>query len=364
MDPKHERLANFIRELHRRDGRGPADFPIRDGASESGKPALESISHPPSRGKSISDSSSLRSRSTPVPEQPTSGLTPEAAESFAKVLDQQPLSSDDIFHLESIILPALRPVFDIQDETYAPLPGDWDLLNRQRTALEPILRGVGRLQLTGHPSYTLVGTGFVCGPNAIVTNRHVAQIFVQGLENGQQLNFLSGVTCGMDMLAEVGSDSSLVMSVTRPVSVSAVWDIAVLHVDSLPAKVQPLPLASSSPAALEGGTATIIGYPSYDPYESFADQANIFRAVFDRKRLQPGKLNGRVDVPSFGRTVSAIAHDCSTLGGNSGSVLISVDSAQVVGIHFSGITHLSNYAVPVWELVNDPALNGYRANFV
>jgi hypothetical protein len=26
-------------------------------------------------------------------------------------------------------------------------------------------------------------------------------------------------------------------------------------------------------------------------YESFVDQANIFRSVFDKKRLQPGKLN-------------------------------------------------------------------------
>jgi endonuclease G len=132
----------------------------------------------------------------------------------------------------------------------------------------------------------------------------------------------------------------------------------------LPDGVTPLPLAGSPPAAISGGFATIIGYPSYDPYESFADQANIFRAVFDRKRFQPGKLNGCTDVPSFGRNVSAVAHDCSTLGGNSGSALISADIAQVVGIHFSGITHLSNYAVPTWELVADPAFAGQSLNFV
>jgi endonuclease G len=364
MDPKHKRLADFVRELNRRDGRGPADFPIADNHLEPRHGNLERFVLP-SRQEAPS-ANSLEPAEAPtspsVAHAPV--LTPEAAETFAKTLDNQELSAGDIVRLESIILPALRPAFDIQNETYAQLPGDWDLLNRHRTAIEPILRAVGRLQLIGHPSYTLVGTAFVCGPNTIVTNRHVAQIFVQGLENGQQLTYLPGVTCAMDMLAEVGSDASAKLNITRPVSVSSKWDIAVLHIESLPPNIQPLPLASSSPAAIEGGVATIVGYPSYDSYESFVDQANIFRAVFDRKRLQPGKLNGRVDVPSLGQSVSAIAHDCSTLGGNSGSVLVSVETAEVVGIHFSGVTHLSNYAVPSWELVNDPALRGQGIAFV
>jgi len=93
-------------------------------------------------------------------------------------------------------------------------------------------------------------------------------------------------------------------------------------------------------------------------------RANIFRAVFDRKRLQPGKLNGRKDVDSFGHTVSAIGHDCSTLGGNSGSALVAVDDLRVVGLHFCGVTHESNYAVPTWELLSDPAFAGQQLNFV
>ena len=358
MDPKHKRVADFVRELNRRDGRGPGDFPIAVSRVEPRRGNLERFVLPSQQ----ETSSSVPKHAEPAAEH-TPTITPEAAETFAKTLDNQQLSADDIVRLESIILPALRPVFDIQNETYAQLPGDWDLLNHQRAALEPILRAVGRLQLTGHPSYTLVGTAFVCGPNTIVTNRHVAQIFVQGLESGQQLTYLPGVSCAMDTLAEVGSDASVKLDLTRPVSVSDTWDVAILQVDALPPNIQPLPLAGSAPASLQGGLATIIGYPSYDPNESFVDQANVFRAVFDKKRLQPGRLNGRVDVPSFGRTVSAIAHDCSTLGGNSGSVLISVETAQVVGIHFSGTTHLSNYAVPSWELVNDAALAGRDITF-
>jgi hypothetical protein len=82
--------------------------------------------------------------------------------------------------LEGIVLLALRPVFDIQNDTCAILPENWDPFNRQRAAIEPLVRGIGRLQFTGHPSNALVSTGFVCGANAILNNRHVAQIFVQG----------------------------------------------------------------------------------------------------------------------------------------------------------------------------------------
>ena len=97
---------------------------------------------------------------------------------------------------------------------------------------------------------------------------------------------------------------------------------------------------------------------------SVLGQANIFRSVFDRKRLQPGKLNGQAEEAFFGRRRSVLAHDCSTLGGNSGSAMISALSAQVVGLHFCGVTHVSNYAVPTWELAGDPAFRGEALNFV
>jgi endonuclease G len=381
MNPRQERLLSFVRELHRRDQRGPDAFPIRPSKDSVGIISGRLISlDSPTTGddlvslkqveafkRGLAPQSSVRPPTPPLaaiqaPLAPA--LTEQAADAFSRALSNKPLSSSDLIHLESIVLPALRPAFDIQNETYDTLPANWDPFNRQRTAIEPLIRGIGRLQLTGHPTYTLVGTGFVCGPNAILTNRHVAQIFVQGVESGQQLSFLPGVSCAMDMLAEVGSAGTLRLDLTRPIAVSTLWDVALLRIETLPDGVTPLPLAASPPAAISGGFATIIGYPSYDPYESFADQANIFRAVFDRKRFQPGKLNGCTEVPSFGRNVSAVAHDCSTLGGNSGSALISADIAQVVGIHFSGITHLSNYAVPTWELVADPAFAGQSLNFV
>lgn len=368
MNERQQRLVNYVRELSERDRLQPASFPTRAqtgidkllkatpvaafaGTQLEGMKRSELFA----RGldKHISIAPPLETQ--PAPAQPT--LTPEAAEAYDKVLKRRKLTDADYVHIESLVLPALRPAFDIVNESYATLPAAWDPFNQKRAAMEPLIRGVGQLQLTGHPAYTMVGTGFVCGPRAIVTNHHVAQIFVQGIDSGMALNFMPGVTCGLEMLAEVGSTTSLRIAVSRPLVISTCWDAAVLQVEELPAGVIPLPLAGQPPASLDGGFAAIVGYPSYDPSESLVDQVNLFRTVFDRKRLQPGKLNGFQDIGSFGHTVHALAHDCSTLGGNSGSALIAADEVKVVGLHFGGITHQSNFAVPTWELAKDPALH-------
>ena len=373
MNARQQRLVRFVRELHRRDRRGPEAFLIAerpgDGIDAACREPQRMLAlkraEAANRGERASGAAiRLLDRPNAAKRAPAPSLTPRGAAAFDRVLNNRPLSDTDLMHLECIVLPALRPVFDIQNETFETLPGDWAAFNAVRAQIEPIIRGIGRLQLTGHPSYTLVGTGFACGTRAILTNRHVAQIFVQAAQNGQALAFLPGVGCNLEMLAEVGSAASLLLDVTQPLVVSDRWDLALLRVESLPAGVAPVPLAGVPPAAIDGGVATIVGYPSFDPYESFVDQATIFRSVFDRKRLQPGRLNGRADTPSFGRTVSALAHDCSTLGGNSGSALIAADTKQVVGIHFAGVTHQSNYAIPTWELAADPALAGQALNFV
>ena len=55
------------------------------------------------------------------------------------------------------------------------------------------------------------------------------------------------------------------------------------------------------------------------------------------KRAAPGQLTDTDD--------DYLYHDCSTLGGNSGSPLISMDSGEVVGVHSSGFFMYRNEAV-------------------
>jgi endonuclease G len=59
--------------------------------------------------------------------------------------------------------------------------------------------------------------------------------------------------------------------------------------------------------------------------------------------------------------VNAMTHDASTLGGNSGSAVVDIDSGDVVALHFAGEYLKANYAVPMYELARDsrvaPLLN-------
>jgi endonuclease G len=109
--------------------------------------------------------------------------------------------------------------------------------------------------------------------------------------------------------------------------------------------------------------AALIGYPAFDPSENLIQQIQIFRSIFDKKRLQPGRLKGIKAAQSFGRSVQALAHDCTTMGGNSGSAVIDVDSGKVVGIHFAGQPLIANYAVPTWALASDQRVRNSGVEF-
>ena len=82
-----------------------------------------------------------------------------------------------------------------------------------------------------------------------------------------------------------------------------------------------------------------IGYPARDP--RVPDQRlvqRIFGDVYEKKRLAPGQVT---DVGP-----DELQHDCSTLGGNSGSPVINLKTGEAVGLHFSGLFLEANFAVP------------------
>ena len=58
-----------------------------------------------------------------------------------------------------------------------------------------------------------------------------------------------------------------------------------------------------------------------------------------------------------------ILHDCSTLGGNSGSPLIDLETHKVIGLHFGGIEKNANFAIPLFAMTQDPLLVACGVNF-
>lgn len=292
-------------------------------------------------------------------------VTREAIDSWRRFEMGTPLSEQDVVHLKSIIWGnGLRPAFDIRQDSYGILPSLWQNLNDRRAIIEPLIRGIGRVDIIGHPRLTYAGTAFLCGEHRIITNRHVAQLFTQGLGSGTQLSFTPGISLALDLKQEVGSNTSVIVQVIAPVLILKDWDIAVLEVGTMPENTAPLPLAVSAPANIENRIAVVIGYPAFDPSEDLIQQVQIFRGVFDKKRLQPGRLKGIEAVQSFGCTVQALLHDCTTLGGNSGSTVIDVDTGKVVGIHFAGRPLIANYAVPTWALAKNQEVRNSGVEFV
>lgn len=262
--------------------------------------------------------------------------------------------------LEAIVLPKLRPVYDIHDDTFNDCSTPWTELNNHRDKLSKAIRSIGRVDASGL-DIPYAGTAFLVGKGVLLTNRHVAAIFTDGL-GVKGLKFKFGIQPEIDLKQEIDSDDEVLLEIKETLLIHPYWDAALLKVEGFPDDCEPLRLAATAPAELQGRLATIVGYPARDPRNDLDLQKRIFR-VFEKKRLQPGRTMAMKQCVSFGNTVDALAHDCSTLGGNSGSALIDVETGQVLGLHFSGEYLKANYAVPAWELALDPKVVDFGVNF-
>ena len=255
--------------------------------------------------------------------------------------------------LEAIINAEFRPAIDIIDGRYNSTHELWTKLSTDdvlRQRLEHCIKAVGRLELPGNRRIPYGGTAFVVGNGLIMTNRHVAEIFASGL--GTQLSFRSGGAAGIDFLRERGRPPGTVFSVRRLVMIHPYWDMALLQVDGL--TTQPvLPLSLADARDFQQREIAVIGYPYFDPRNPAGVQNDLFDGKYGVKRLQPGELQGPMKTASFGKLVNAATHDCSTLGGNSGSAVIDLDTGAVIALHFGGVYQEQNFAVPAFELSRD-----------
>jgi S1-C subfamily serine protease len=180
---------------------------------------------------------------------------------------------------------------------------------------------------------------------------------------GPAWTFRQGMTSRIDFLGELGSTTSVEFEITDVIGLHEKHDLALLRVQSVSpdGRVLPDPLsvAASEPRDLLGRDVYVVGYPALDSRRNEPEQLRqIFAEVYDVKRLQPGRTVG------YSTMYSAIEHDCSTLGGNSGSPVVDLETHQVIGLHFGGRFGVGNYAVPLWTLAGDPLLREGGLNFV
>lgn len=279
----------------------------------------------------------------------------EAAAVALKVTRSETLDDRETFITEAIIIPELRPAVFVTDGEFSidhPAWTDFVAGTPAHANLVNAIPSVGRIELIGNPSIPYGGTGFVVAPQLLMTNRHVAQLFTAGIGTGD-LRFLDGLGSAVDFLREQDSGPpGTPFRVSRVAMIHPFWDLALLEVEGLERRT-PLRFLSVEPGSATPRRMAVIGYPAFDPRNDAQVQNQVFGGVYGVKRLQPGLFNGRRQIGSFGKTVPAATHDSSTLGGNSGSVVVDAASGQVLGLHFAGIYKDSNFAVPAADLARD-----------
>ena len=90
----------------------------------------------------------------------------------------------------------------------------------------------------------------------------------------------------------------------------------------------PIRLAASTET---GRGVAVIGYPAKDSRTRIPDEMDrIFGSVYNVKRLAPG------DVTAVSEQEQLVNHDCTTLGGNSGSAVLDLETGEAVALHFAG----------------------------
>ncbi|MCW7539225.1 DNA/RNA non-specific endonuclease [Aquabacterium sp. A7-Y] len=257
---------------------------------------------------------------------------------------------------EAIVRAIARPVLMVENDQVT-LPARSDVMSRRvrkhLKTFQPALRSVGRVELVGHPALEWVGTGWMIEEDVVVTNRHVASEFARRDATGVGYVFIrnhagTDVLPRIDFREEYRSVVAAEFRIDRvlyiaPHSESAP-DVAFLRVvrdngAPLPPPIEPV--ATLSRHLRERRFMAVVGYPARDSRSDSRLVDRIFGDVYDVKRFAPGEV---MTVP---KESWFFEHDATTLGGNSGSVILDLQTGKALGLHYAGAHRKANYAVRI-----------------
>ena len=278
-------------------------------------------------------------------------LRGEGVISAVEAVKQRSLALETIVRRERPVLFVRDGKFDT-DDVIALGPEATDLVGRIKTgsdALLPVLPLIGRIDVVKFPGADFLGTGWFVDTDIVVTNRHVASLIAH--QDGSRFVFSRGVAgrtlessvCNAHEFDEGDPEADRRFRVTEVLYIEPANgpnDIAFLRVDrrvngaSLPF----IPIADADAAS--DLPVCVIGYPARAPRSVIPDQGlmnDLYQGRYDVKRAAPGFTSGMEE--------GATTHDCTTLGGNSGSVVIDLATGKAVGLHYAGLYQQNNFAV-------------------
>jgi endonuclease G len=186
-------------------------------------------------------------------------------------------------------------------------------------------------------------------PRVVVTNRHVAEEFGRSAGAGFAFKRNSSgrrVAAYLDWRQEFrqSEESRFRVEEIRWIEPDGSVDMALLIISGTgeDGEEAPLPVSLMTSEEIEqrdvGAWIAVVGYPAYDSRNDTGDQQRIFDGIYNVKRLAPGQ------VTAFAGN-ELLYHDATTLGGNSGSVVVDLASGKALGLHFGGLEGEHNAAV-------------------
>ena len=269
------------------------------------------------------------------------------------------------FSLCSIIINIGRPAFLIQNDQFPQrskdgqsggLPPNWWILDDYRDEIEKTCKSVGRIEPCDSGKKDVPGgTGFLIAKDIVITNRHVVEDFAYEVNN-MKWKINSSAKPRIDYAEEYGSNIDCEFAVKKVIGVHETLDLALLKIKTKSSQAatlpEPLVLDSELPEPTENRNVYVVGYPFQGSAEENPNDVKlVFNDLYGFKRLQPGKARGE-ELRDF-----LLYHDCSTIGGNSGSCVVDLKKNSVIGLHFSGkLTQECNEAVALPLLKNDHML--------
>ncbi|HYH07732.1 MAG TPA: serine protease [Thermoanaerobaculia bacterium] len=271
----------------------------------------------------------------------TAAVMDDASSALAKVSsgNASNVTDREFLALEAIVLLKGRPAMRYTNGRVQMPSGDdnerWmTFVATARSMINAASAKVGQVGIArpgGNPAIH-VGTAWRLGEDLVVTNRHVVAELV-----ADRTRPVEQWTLGEDKPGVVNfSVTDNASDVKRfPIAGLAYCapeesvDFAVLRLErgneALPAA---LPLDWSEQSAFAGEEIYIVGHP----YRAYASEevVTVFQRADGFKRCSPGL------VTTLSQFERAFEHDCSTLGGNSGSCVLTVREHKVVGLHYGG----------------------------
>ncbi len=225
---------------------------------------------------------------------------------------------------------ASRPALRAPGSRMQPPPLGWEVLERRRPLVDPVLPAVGRFIDLDSP-YPYSTTAFLVAPDVALT-------MAVGLP-------AAGIgRCVVDF-ADGEQEPARTVPVTEALGTVGTGDgvVVALRLGTGPGVTLPAPLrpVGRLPAPSHGRTVFVAGFPERDARVPPAAAA-VFGDVYGVKRVQPGQL---LEV-----TETDILHDCLTMAGNSGSPVLDLDSGLVLAVHYAAewLEYKRGRAVSLW----------------